>query len=244
MEIAPNIFRFDTGPFNWYLIREAGRLTLVDAGFPGHYRTFIEGIHKLGHEVKDVEAIILTHSHADHTGFAESLRRQINVPVFIHEADRDAIGRALQLPWLGLLSNGWRPYVAGILGHAIFNGVFTMPHITKAYTFRDGDVLSVPGKPVVIHVPGHTRGEVAFHLPESKILFSGDTVITQDLLTGVQGHPQLPNRILNSNDAEARQSLDRIRELGPVTLLPGHGKPWTGTMEEAIMMARGNALAR
>ncbi len=31
--IAPGIYHFDTGPFNWYIIEDEGRLTLVDAGF-------------------------------------------------------------------------------------------------------------------------------------------------------------------------------------------------------------------
>lgn len=43
MEVAPGIHHFDTNPFNWYLIEEGGRFTLVDAGFPGHHRVFLQG---------------------------------------------------------------------------------------------------------------------------------------------------------------------------------------------------------
>ena len=42
--IAPGIHHFDTGPFNWYIIEDEGRLTLVDAGFPGNYSVFTKGI--------------------------------------------------------------------------------------------------------------------------------------------------------------------------------------------------------
>jgi glyoxylase-like metal-dependent hydrolase (beta-lactamase superfamily II) len=237
MEIAPNIYHFETGPFNWYLMREGNRLTLVDAGFPGHYHIFLAGLCSIGCDLKDVEAIILTHAHADHTGFAEYLHRTTNVPIFVHGDDRASIGRVLQLPWYGLLSNAWRPPIVGMFVHAIGNGIFTMPHITKAYSFKDSDVLDVPGSPHVIHIPGHTRGEVAFHLPEAGVLFSGDTIITRDFLTGKGGQPQIPNHILNDNDKEARQSIDCLRKLGYVTVLPGHGQPWTGTMAEAIEIA-------
>ena len=46
------VYHFDTGPFNWYVIRQDGRLTVVDAGFPGHYATFLRGIRALGCEVR------------------------------------------------------------------------------------------------------------------------------------------------------------------------------------------------
>jgi glyoxylase-like metal-dependent hydrolase (beta-lactamase superfamily II) len=238
MELAPGVHHFDTGPFNWYLLREEGRLTLVDAGFPGHYRTFLAGIRSLGHELKDLEAILLTHAHADHTGFAERLRRETGAPVFIHRADRGAIGRVLQLPWWGLLSNAWRPYTRSMLGHAIGAGVFTIPSIAEARTFDDSDVLDVPGRPRVIHTPGHTPGEVSFFLEARGVLICGDTLITRNLLTGKPGGPQVCSRVLNESDPDARRSLDRLRELGRVTMLPGHGTPWAGTMSEAVERAR------
>ena len=238
MEIAPGIHHFDTGPFNWYLIEEEGRLTLVDAGFPGHYRTFLAGVRSLGHHPKDLEAILLTHAHADHTGFAERVRRETGAPVFVHEADRSAIGRVLQLPWRGLLSNAWRPFIRSMLGHAIGAGVFQMPSIADARTFGDGERLDVPGRPRVIHTPGHTPGEVSFFLADRGVLLSGDTLVTRNLMTGAMGGPQLCSRVLNDSDPEARRSLDRLRELGRVTILPGHGKPWVGAMSEAVESAR------
>jgi glyoxylase-like metal-dependent hydrolase (beta-lactamase superfamily II) len=244
MEVAPGIHHFDTGPFNWYVIEEGGRLTLVDAGFPGHYSVFRKGIQSLGRELKDVEAILLTHSHADHTGFAERLRKETKAPVFVHSADLSAIGKVLQLPWWGLLSNAWRPYIATMLATAVVNGVFTMPSISNARTFGDGDVLDVPGRPHVLHAPGHTPGEVAFYLPERKVLISGDTLVTRNLITGDLGGPQVTHPLLNDDDKAARRSLDRLREIGRVTMLPGHGKPWTGTMADAVKIARGGGNGR
>jgi len=238
VEIAHGIHKFDTGPFNWYVIEESGRLTLVDAGFPGHYSVFRKGIEAIGRQIKDLEAIILTHSHADHTGFAERLRMETRAPIFVHRDDRAAIGKVLQLPWWGLLSNAWRPYIATMLLTATINGVFIMPHITEARLFADGDVLDVPGKPHVFHTPGHTPGEVAFYLPERGVLLSGDTLVTRNLMTGKLGGPQLTHPLLNDDHKAARRSLDRLREIGKVKMLPGHGNTWTGTMAEAIQIAR------
>lgn len=237
MEIAPDIFKFDTGPFNWYLVKENGRFTLVDAGFPGHYSVFLNGLKSIGHVVKDLEAIVLTHAHADHIGFAEKVRKETGVPVFVHKEDARMASRPLQLPWFGLLSNAWRPYTATMLGVAIVNGVFTLPHLTKTFFVKNGDILDVPGRPQVLHTPGHTPGEIVLFLPEKKVLISGDTLVTRNLFTGKLGQPQLASPILNTNYREAMRSLDLLKELGEVTMLPGHGNPWKGNMEEGVSIA-------
>lgn len=238
---ARGIHHFPTGPFNWYVIEEASRLTLVDAGFPGHYRVFQEGLRAIGRTMKDVDAVVLTHAHADHTGFAERVRREAGARVFVHGGDLAMAKSVLQLPWFGLLSNAWRPFTASMLARAALNGVFTMPSLSTAEAMKDGEILDVPGRPHVVHVPGHTPGEVALFLPERGVLLSGDTMVTLDLFSGRAGGPQLPHRLLNGDDLAARRSLDRLRELGRVTMLPGHGPAWTGLAAEAIELARRDA---
>lgn len=242
MEIAPNIFRFETGPFNWYVVRDGNRLTLVDAGFPGHYPVLVEGLRSLGRTVQDIDAVLLTHAHADHMGMAELVRKEANATVFVHKHDEIAAGRSLQLPWVGLLSNSWRPFVASILTQATFNRVFFAPRIQTVRTMIDCDTLDVPGNPRVIHVPGHTPGEVVLHFERSNATIMGDTLITLDLLTGRHGDPQVPHWLLNSDDRLHRSSLDTLTELGETTMLPGHGKPWSGRLDEAVRLARQGTL--
>lgn len=238
MELANGVHHFATGPFNWYVIEEAGRLTLVDAGFPGHFGVFKAGLTSLGRELKDVEAVILSHAHADHMGFADRVAKAAKAPVFIHRKDASASRRALQLPWPALLSNAWRPFTAGMLGNAVANGVFSLACVSNPHTFQDGDVLAVPGRPCVIHTPGHTPGEVSFYLPAQQVLISGDTLVTRDLYTGRTGPPQLTRPRLNDDYAEASKSLERLKDLGRVRLLPGHGLPWDGEIGDAISRAR------
>ena len=237
-EVAPDVFKFDSGPFNFYVIRDGGRLTVVDAAFPGHYPVLRNGLASIGHTMNDIEAIILTHAHADHIGFAERVRKETGIPVFVHKNDVSLASRPLALPWFGLLSNAWRPYTATMLGVATLNGVFSLARITKLRSFSDGDVLDVPGRPQVLHAPGHTPGEVVFILENRQTLISGDTLVTRNLLTGQHGHPQLTGPVLDGDYQQANRSLDLLRELGHVTMLPGHGKPWVGNMADAVKLAR------
>ena len=76
-----------------------------------------------------------------------------------------------------------------------------------------------------------------FHLPERGLLFSGDGLITMDLLGPKRG-PQMIEDRFNLDTDQALRSLDRIVDLEANTLLPGHGEPWAGTPAEAVEMAR------
>jgi glyoxylase-like metal-dependent hydrolase (beta-lactamase superfamily II) len=221
MEVAKGVHHFDSGAFNWYIIEEGGRLTLVDAGFPGHHKVYKEGLKSLGKTDKDIEAIVLTHGHADHIGFAERVRKDTGVPVYVHKADAKMVCKPLQLPWVGLFSNAWRPNtLINVLGHAIINGVFTLPHLTKVQAVEDGQVLDIPGRPRILHTPGHTDGEIS--------------------LTGEYGDPQVANPHLSKDYKQNIRSLDLLREVGEVTLLTGHGRPWKGNMNDAINLALAN----
>lgn len=234
MQVAPGVHHFETFPFNWYVIEEAGRLTVVDAGFPAHYAALVDGLGSIGRGLRDIEAVVLTHVHADHTGFAERLRRERRIPVFVHEDDLAASRSVPKLPPIGFFLNAWRPFVSGwILANGIRHGAARTESIEGAIPFRDGACLDVPGRPRAIHVPGHTAGECMFHLERDGVLLSGDALVTMSLLTGREVPPSVPYRYLNHDDARAHRSVEALGELGRVTLLPGHGRPWTGTVAEA-----------
>ena len=239
MTRTPSIHHFNTDPFNWYVVEEAGRITLVDAGLPGHFGVFAKGLRSLGREITDVDAVILTHAHADHMGFADRVSRAAKAQVWIHREDVAAARRVLQLPWFALLSNGWRPFVASTLTKAIYNRVFSSAHVSDPKPFSDGDVLDVPGRPQVMHVPGHTPGSVGFYFPSADTLICGDALVTRDLYTGRHSAPQLMRPPLNHNNSQARKSIDRFADLGHLKLLTGHGRLWEGDLREAVERAHG-----
>lgn len=65
-----------------------------------------------------------------------------------------------------------------------------------------------------------------------------------NLLTGEHVGPCIPYRYLNDDDAQTRKSIDKLSEIGRVTMLPGHGRPWVGSMAEAVDLAREAAFRR
>ena len=131
-----------------------------------------------------------------------------------------------------------------MLGVAIVNGVFTLPHLTKVETVEGGQVLDIPGRPRIIHTPGHTDGEISLLLEDRKVIITGDTIVTRNLLTGEVGKPQIVNPILTNNYKQAHRTLDLLREIGEVTMLSGHGTPWTGDMNDAVNIALENSIKK
>lgn len=236
-KVAPGVYRLGTPRFNWYLVETDGRLTVIDAGLPHHFRYLVRLLEIMDRRIAEVDAIVLTHAHADHLGVAERLRRLSGAEVWVHESDTYRLERA-QKPPPGIIMNLWRPFVIRLGLEALRSGVSKVPRVEEYRTFRHGQILEVPGLPRVIHTPGHTEGHCALHLGKSGILFSGDALITANLLTGKPSHPRVPYRYSNADFRQAYASLDRLGDLGRVTLLPGHGEPWAGEARDAVRAAQ------
>lgn len=64
----------------------------------------------------------------------------------------------------------------------------------------------------LIHTPGHTPGQVAVHVPEERVVFTGDTIFC-DCQTW----------LMTSNVDQWLESLERIRQLDVDHVIPGHG---------------------
>src|SRR5215831_6174741 len=87
MQVAAGVHRFSGGICNFYVIEDGRKLTLVDAGAPGDWSLLQRSLESIGHAVGDVDAILLTHAHSDHTGFAERARSEHGAAVFVHALD-------------------------------------------------------------------------------------------------------------------------------------------------------------
>jgi len=68
MEVAPRIHRVGTGLVNSYFVEETGRLTMVDTGVPGQWKSILATLAAMNKSVNDIDAVFITHSHLDHTG--------------------------------------------------------------------------------------------------------------------------------------------------------------------------------
>src|SRR3954468_7416889 len=85
--VAAGIHRIEDAYTNWYLVEGDDGLTIVDAGVPTSWASLQAALGQLGRRLDDVRALVLTHAHFDHVGFAEHARRELGIPVYVHEDD-------------------------------------------------------------------------------------------------------------------------------------------------------------
>jgi glyoxylase-like metal-dependent hydrolase (beta-lactamase superfamily II) len=233
------IHRAGTRIVNWYLLEEGGSVTIVDAGCPG-YRSQLEGaLHAIGRSIEDVEALVLTHAHIDHVGFAQKLQDERGVPVLAHGAEVPQATTGKAPPTEGSLGPALLRHrrAREVVLHIVRHGGARPPKVANVTTYEDGEVLDVPGHPQAVHVPGHSPGSCMLHVPAEGAAFLGDALSGWNTITGQQG-PTLPPAEFSNSMAQARASLDRVEGVAADTLYFGHGDPWTGGAAAAVAHAR------
>jgi glyoxylase-like metal-dependent hydrolase (beta-lactamase superfamily II) len=124
-DAARGIHRIEDAHTNWYLVEDDGRMIAVDAGVPTSWRSLHDALRELGRGPGDLEAIVLTHAHFDHLGFAERARTELGIPVWVHEDDAPLARHPLQYAHdrsrlRYMLRPRAMPYVAGFVRHRAF----------------------------------------------------------------------------------------------------------------------------
>jgi glyoxylase-like metal-dependent hydrolase (beta-lactamase superfamily II) len=235
MQLAPSLHRLGTASLvNSYLLEDAGAITVIDAGLRGHWNDLLRELEAMGRSLVDIRALLLTHGDVDHVGFAERLRLENGVPVFVGSAD--AAQACGEVPKPAAARDPMR--IASMARFLVYGlthrGLRSTP--IKEVTPIDGATsLDVPGAPEVIPLPGHTPGSVAYHVPSMDAIFMGDAMTTRSVTTGIVGPALAPFTV---DPAKALVSLDALDGLSAGWVLPGHGDAWTGGLPEALRRIR------
>ena len=191
MQLAPGLHRLGDGLVNSYLVQDGGGITIIDAGMSGQYGDLERELAAMGRTKADIRAIVLTHGDTDHVGFADRLRQELGIPVYIHAADAPRARGEIKKP-----SSGWGPMkpgpFLGFMWYGLRKGGLRTKPVSELTTLDGEATLDLPGSPHVIPLPGHTPGSVAIHVPAVGALFLGDGMTTRSVLTGETGPASRP----------------------------------------------------
>jgi glyoxylase-like metal-dependent hydrolase (beta-lactamase superfamily II) len=201
---------------NVYLLASGEELTLVDSGLPGAADQIAAQLEEKGYPLSNLQAIVLTHSHGDHTGGAAELARRSGAQIMAHQDEVPYIEQTEPLPFGSLLKR-----LSNWLCDRL---LFRRAPCKVDRALQDGDVIETLGGLQVIHTPGHTPGSIALYQPERRILFCGDAFFNRNPLTGRKGL-QLSIPLFTLDVAQMRESARKLAALPVEVLCCGHGEP-------------------
>jgi glyoxylase-like metal-dependent hydrolase (beta-lactamase superfamily II) len=229
--IAPGLVGLHIAFVNVFgVVHSDGTWTLIDAAIPFSATRIRHWAEKHFHGPPN--AIVLTHGHFDHVSAAKELSDHWDCPIYAHP---------FEFPYL----TGKTSYAPPNVGAG--GGLMTLlsPTYPKGPIDLgdrlsplpgDGNELTLSELPgwTLIHTPGHTPGHVSFFRESDRTLLVGDAFCTTKpesfFEAAVAQNPELhgPPSYFTSNWDAARDSVQKLASLNPVTVVPGHGKPLSG----------------
>ncbi|MFZ2176342.1 MAG: MBL fold metallo-hydrolase [Rhodococcus sp. (in: high G+C Gram-positive bacteria)] len=216
-----------------YAMESPGGLVLVDAGWndDNAWAGLESGLEQIGHSVNEIEGVVLTHFHPDHTGLCGRVREASGAWIAMHEGDYEMFSHmttAHTAEWLeyqtvNMLRAGATAEEIAAFAEASTTGPPVGADSTPDRVLTDGENIALTGRNLrAVYTPGHTPGHVCFHLEDADVMFTGDHVLQKTT-------PHVGNFVypLDVRDALAEflDSLRRVQTMNITRGLGAHGIP-------------------
>lgn len=212
-----------------YLIKSKTKNVLIDTGTNAAFTNIEKSLNRLGLSLADVHLIINTHEHFDHIG----ANRYFGKTAIIAAHRLAAVKIERQDEYVTMYN---RCGVCKDKGNCDLqssgkNKKMIVPQLwLENGTFFDLGNFHL----LIIYTPGHTSGCICVYEPERKILFSGDTIFANGILSVIAPSGSAGDYI---------NSLHLLDILKIELILPGHGK-FSEQPENDIKTALDNAKAK
>ncbi len=205
-----------TVPVAVWLVRERDGWSLVDSGPPQTADQLVAAVARATNG-QGPQRILLTHAHVDHGGGVQALLQTWEPDLLCHREEVPIVTGLTDYRRLPSLSTAYR------LGRFLLRRTRWSYAVTREL---EGG-LSVGGM-AVIHLPGHTAGQVGFLHPTDRAMICGDAVMH------LGGQLSLPFAMATIDPQAARASVRRLGELDFIHLLPSHGPAILARGREAV----------
>lgn len=135
---------------------------LIDTGTKGGDRVIARELSRRGKRLRDVQVLLLSHSHPDHFGSAPSIQKESNCLTGIHRKERSWV-ESPELQFAERPVPGFQQLIEGAV-QVDFCSDEELP-------------LSLSEQLEVRNAPGHSAGHQHILFPEWDVLFTGDSLI-------------------------------------------------------------------
>lgn len=228
-QVTPTVWQLAFPVGHVHFVRLPDGYALIDTAVPDSALAILDALTKLGGRPEDLRQIVLTHSHIDHMGSAADL---------VEATGARVLAGAMDAPFIRGTAPEPQP-VHTASEHALHEQIMAgfseadirpPQHVPVDVELHDGDTIDGWGEPVhVLHVPGHTPGSIALHLPSSGVLFPGDNIAT------AEGRAILGP--FNVDREQAIASFRRLASLNVEALCVPHGEPVLKGASEVLRAA-------
>lgn len=214
------------GYLNMYIIANEGALTLVDCALGKSDIDHLErALATKGWSLGDIRHVLITHAHTDHIGGLAELQKRANPHTMAHRLDAPVIRGEGKAPTAD-------PRELSGLNRLLFPILRNPPQATPARVDSELD----DDQPLdellrglrVVHLPGHSYGQVGFWHEGARWLIGGDVMMR------FLGRLRMPLRIPSPDWQGVKASIRKVAALGVDTLCLGHGQPLVGDARAQI----------
>jgi glyoxylase-like metal-dependent hydrolase (beta-lactamase superfamily II) len=204
-----------------YLFESDRGLTLVDTLWDHDAHMILHYLWSIGRTPQDITDIAMTHAHRSHLGGLKTLQALSGATVHSHAEEAPIIEGKRAAAKIPL----WPLRPAELIGFRVASQLGIQPHIPCHVDDSDLREGCTVGSLKVLHLPGHTPGNLAFSWDGDRVLAVADTIMTWPSFSA--GWPGF-----NRDDEEFRRSLERVVDLEPEVVCTGHGDPiWENAAE-------------
>ncbi|HEX2241160.1 MAG TPA: MBL fold metallo-hydrolase [Actinomycetota bacterium] len=253
-EPAPGVFRLllplpfpELRRVNAYVLTDADGVTLIDCGIHNPdpdqdhgWTDLIEALAACDVDLKSIGRLVVTHTHIDHYGMAARIVSETGCDLWMHRdseldleiyraPDESARRVAEMLADHGVEGDelkeltafeDWRPFISGV--------------VEASTSLEGGETFRAAGREwSIVATPGHSRSHICVWSESDGLFFSGDHLLPTitphiDFVRGGEADPL----------GDFLVSLEKVEDLDPKLVLPGHGHPFEDGAERARIVAR------